>query len=62
MRLKTMATGCAKMAAKLALVIAQRAFPWLYDFGIQVKIVSKRTEKSGVGCRVWGVGVEMIAG
>jgi len=34
-RLNTMAIGCANMAAKLALVIAQRAFDWLYGFGMK---------------------------
>ncbi len=31
-KLKTIAVGCAKMALKLALVIAQSGFDWLYSF------------------------------
>ena len=45
-KLKTIAVGWANMALKLALVIAQRAFVWLYGCAIYEKIERKPTEKS----------------
>ena len=45
-KLKTIAVGWANMALKLARVIAQRAFVWLYGCAIYEKIERKPTEKS----------------
>jgi hypothetical protein len=39
-KLKKMAIGCLKIAMKLALVMAQKALDWLYDFAMK-KISSK---------------------